>query len=341
MIRTFKFRYVNEIVGVFVLTVVGFVIAGIVIALRSKDLFQPAQRITVNLPVEGSLGLKPGSTVFILGSDVGAVETINYKNGRLNAVITIRGQLIELVRDDTYAVISKSLGIGETYMTLERANPEWEKEAPLPANQPIPAISEAGTTDRIQQVLTQVQQQAVPAIGEAREAIRQYTALAASLTRTTTALEKGDSLVGRLLTDKKFADQIDAMLPKVNASLDEMQTLLKDLRKTSGNLADLTGSAKEDMKKLPELLDSMRATMDEMQAVMKDVRKSTARLPDVVDGANQTVQSLPGLVVQMQETMRQTQILIEGFQKSWLVRGNIDKSEPTGRIRPEEIGGGK
>src|SRR3954471_4601378 len=120
MVQTFKLRYVNEIVGMFVLVCVGLVAAGVVAALRGKQWFAPTQHITINLPPEGSLGLKPGSTVFILGSDVGSVEAINYEHGRMTAQISVRGKLIELVRDDTYAVITKSFGIGETYVTLER-----------------------------------------------------------------------------------------------------------------------------------------------------------------------------------------------------------------------------
>src|SRR5258708_35419636 len=110
MVRTFKLRYVNEIVGFFVLACVGLVAAGLFAALRGKQWFAPMQRITVDLPPEGSLGLKPGSTVYLLGSDVGLVESINYEHGRMSAVITVRGKIIELVRDDTYATISKSFG---------------------------------------------------------------------------------------------------------------------------------------------------------------------------------------------------------------------------------------
>ena len=121
----------------------------------------------------------------------------------------------------------------------------------------------------------------------------------------------------------------------------EMAVVLKNLGSTANNLTDLTGSAREDMKKLPVLLDTTKDALTELQLTLKDIRKTTEKLPSIVEGASQTVQTLPGVVLQLQETLRQVQILVEGVQKSWLVRSYIDKSEPTGRIRADEIGGGK
>jgi phospholipid/cholesterol/gamma-HCH transport system substrate-binding protein len=349
MVRTFKLRYVNEIVGFFVLLCVGLLVVGIIAALRGKQWFEPAAHITVDLPPEGSLGLKPGSTVYILGSDVGAVESINYENGRMTAVITVRGKIIELVRVYSYAMITKSFGIGETYMTIERDDPYWQDEPPLPPDRHMQAFSDTGATDRISQILTQVQEQVVPAVkrvnsilakvdGQTMPALNQSVA---HLNAVADRVERGQGLVGKLLNDPQFAQQIDIMLPKINASLDETQGLLKDLRKTSGNLTEITSSAQKSVDKLPDLLKSTQGTMDEVQGALHDVRKATVRMPEIVEGVNQTVQALPGTVLQMQETMRQIQILVEGFQKSWIVRSHIEQNQPTGRIRPEEIGGMK
>ena len=55
-------------------------------------------------------------------------------------------------------------------------------------------------------------------------------------------------------------------------------------------------------------------------------------------GATQTINALPGVVLQMQETLRQVQVLVEAAQKSWLFRSNVEKTEPIGRIRADELG---
>jgi ABC-type transporter Mla subunit MlaD len=354
MIQTFKLRYVNEIVGIFVLVALGFVVAGIVAAL-GREWFQPVKHLTVDLPPEGSLGLKPGSQVYILGTVVGQVDAIAYEKGRMQAKVSIRGNLIELVRTYSQAMIDKPLGFGEPYITIERDNPDWESEPPLPADKHIPGYANAGPTEKLTQLAGELQKQAIPAVQEARAAIREYTQLAADLRdpkkplqqtiahlgAITGSIEKGEGLVGRLLSDPKMAEQISAMLPKLNNSLDQMADVLKGLGKTSGNLADITATAKEDLKRLPALLDTTQESLTELTGTMKDIRKTTANLPAIVEGAGQTVAALPGVVLQLQETLRQMQILVEGVQKSWLVRSYIDKGEPNGRIRADEIGGGR
>jgi hypothetical protein len=49
------------------------------------------------------------------------------------------------------------------------------------------------------------------------------------------------------------------------------------------------------------------------------------------------------MVLQMQETLRQIQRLVEGAQRSWLLRGTIEREGGGGngvRIRPEDVGAG-
>src|SRR4051812_44145568 len=261
MIRTFKLRYVNEIVGVFVLVSMGLLVAGIMAMIGGPNWFQPSRHVIIDLPPQGSLGLKPGSSVFILGSVVGQVDAITYEKGRMQADINIRGNLIELLREFSYATIDKPLGIGDPYITIERDNPDWENEPALPLTKHIPGVANAGPTEKLQQIANEVQREAIPAIQEVRAAIREYTMLAADLRdpqkplqttlvelkqsladvkQITGAINKGEGFVGRILKDPKLAEQISSLMPKLNTSLDELQGILKTLGKTSDNLSQIS-----------------------------------------------------------------------------------------------------
>jgi len=363
MVRTFKLRYVNEIVGVFVLVAIGFAVAGVIAALRAQDYFshELTLKIKIILPEEGSKGLKASDNVQVLGTVIGTVAAINYDPAeqRMVADVSVRGNLIDYLRDDSIPLIRNTFGIGEPFIEIiKNPHPDPKKiSQALPKTNAILWYTDTddGPAEKIKIILNQIEEQAVPAMQEARAAIREYTALAADLRnpkmplqqtighlgQITGSIEKGEGLVGRLLNDPKMAEQISVLLPKLNAAFDELAVVLKNLGSTANNLTDLTGSAREDMKKLPVLLDTTRDALTELQLTLKDVRKTTEKLPSIVEGASQTVQTLPGVVLQLQETLRQVQILVEGVQKSWLVRSYIDKSEPTGRIRADEIGGGK
>jgi phospholipid/cholesterol/gamma-HCH transport system substrate-binding protein len=353
MIRTFKLRYVNEIVGAFVLVCVGLVAAGVVAALRGKEWFQPVLHIKIFLPEAGSMGLRPGNNVQVLGTVIGSVDSINFNTEmeQFEAMVSVRGNLISYLRNTSIPIIHKSsFGIGEPYVEILK-NPD-----PNRAGEPLPQIgavlwyseADTGPTEKVGEILTQMQSEVIPLLKQTRALItdlrdpdRPLQQSIVHLNTIIASVEKGEGLIGKLVSDPKLAEQINAMLPKINASLDETQGLIQDLHKTSGHLAEITADVQTNMKKLPDMLDSTKGTLDEVQATLKDVRKSTVKLPEVMDGLAQTVQALPGTVIQMQETLRQVQILVEGIQKSWLFRSNIDKGEGTGRIRPEDIGGVK
>ena len=76
MSKPFKFRYVIEIVGAFVLIVVLALIAGIIIAARAQGWFVPEHDLMIRFPEEGSLGLQKGSEVQVLGTPAGSIKEI-------------------------------------------------------------------------------------------------------------------------------------------------------------------------------------------------------------------------------------------------------------------------
>ena len=82
-----------------------------------------------------------------------------------------------------------------------------------------------------------------------------------------------------------------------------------------------------------------------MQAILKNVRESStdarrlaAALPGLEESAEQVVDMLPGVLLQSQETLLQIQRLTEGLQRSWLVRGNMDRPGDAGRLSSDRVG---
>ncbi|HRX55924.1 MAG TPA: hypothetical protein P5016_15535, partial [Verrucomicrobiales bacterium] len=67
MEKPFRFRYVNEIAGTFVLIAVTLMLVGVLISGRIQGWFLPARIYRAVLPDQGTMGIKPGSEVRILG----------------------------------------------------------------------------------------------------------------------------------------------------------------------------------------------------------------------------------------------------------------------------------
>lgn len=280
MNKPFKFRYVNEIVGGFVLLVVAALITGIILAGKAQEWFTPVYELRLSFPEEGSLGVQKGAEVQILGTTVGSVTGIRVReDGRMRGRLTVKGDFIRFVRLDSKAIVRKKYGIaGDAYVEITQGKgPERELEMPLVVSK------DTEITEIAQDILKRLQETTVPAIEE-------YTALAADLRSTngplmkllanleqiTAGLERGEGSAGQLLRDPALASELTRILEQVNTSLGEVQKILADVKAT------------------------------------------TAQLPAAAQTVGREVEDLPGMVVQSQATLREAERLIQGIQQNWL-----------------------
>lgn len=331
-IKPFKFRYVNEITGAFVLLGVVVLIMAVYLMGRSKNWFIRHERFSILLPETGSMGLRPGGDVRILQTSVGTVEDISLPdpNGRMRAQVSVRSDFAGLVRGGSRATV-RSTVIGDPYIEITKGAGEK-----LEPGSVIEAQADRSPADVLQETIEEIRKEIVPAVREAGDAFKEYGDLAADLRKPESelqqafkkmnnvagAVERGEGLAGKILTDPQMAAEVQATLPKVNRILDETEAVVKNVNKTTGAISGHT-----------------EKTLQEIQALLDDIRKTTATLPKTADAVSSTAETLPGLVLQMQETMRQLQKLVEQMQRSWLLGGGGGAPPDAGRrIRPEDIG---
>src|SRR2546421_122514 len=242
MSKSFRFRHVHESAGVFVLATVAAAIAGVAITGHSQHWFQPTRTLTIILPEEGSLGLRPGAEVFILGVSVGSVDDIAPDpDGRMRAEVIIRKDYSQFLHTDSAAVVRKTFGIaGDAYVDITRGS-----GAPLPAKGAvIQSSSDRVPTEMLTDMIVQLRDETVPTLKQARSAMAEYQKFAVDLRdpqghlqqtlaradKISQSLERGDGVAGKLLTDPEMGKQTATALAKVNTSLDQVDGVLKDTR---------------------------------------------------------------------------------------------------------------
>ncbi|HXE51823.1 MAG TPA: MlaD family protein [Tepidisphaeraceae bacterium] len=354
MAKPFRFRHVHEAAGAFVLITVAAAVGLVALTGHAQRWFQPVRRLTIILPDEGSLGLRVGSEVFILGVNVGAVDDIAPDpQGKMRAEVDIRRDYSQFLHTDSTAVIRKTFGIaGDAYVDISRGS-----GAPLPeTGAVIHSSSDRVPTEILSDLVVQLRDEAVPTMKQARSAMAEYQHLAADLrdpqghlqqalahtNQIAQGVERGQGLAGKLLMDRHVAEQGEAAIDKVNASLDQIDAALKDTRAAAASLAKLADAGNQQAKELPHLVQEVNQILADTQAELADIRRTTERLPGTVGKLDQTLAALPALVMQTQETMRQIQRLVEAAQRNWLIQPYVEPEQTGGaRIPPEDIGGGR
>ncbi len=302
MKKPFKFRYVNEIVGAFVLLVLFLVIAGIIITGRAQGWFEPSYEIRAEFPEEGTMGLRRGSEIRVLDTPAGTVRRIEPReDGVMEGIFDVRGSFFhQYIRDDSTGVVKRTFGVaGDSYLEITRGRGE-----PLPEEDAyIPVIQDTELLDLAESLLEEVRATTVPAIEQLQRLLEEHTELAkdlrnpegdvqqllASLNRITQGLEAGEGAVGKLLRDPEVAEQITDMVAGVQDALAEVN------------------------------------------AILASVSEATAQLPQMTDRVAGELEDVPGLVYQTQATLQEAEVLLEGIQRHWLIRRHIDKED-----RPED-----
>jgi phospholipid/cholesterol/gamma-HCH transport system substrate-binding protein len=306
MAKPFKFRYVNEIVGIFVLLVVAALAGGVVLAGKYQEWLVPVHRLRIVFPPEGSLGLQVGAEVQILGTTVGRIEKILIdEDGKMLGKLTIKGDFIRFVRTDSVAKVKKKFGIaGDAFIEITKGTGD-----PIAEGFDLMIASDTELGEVAQELLDEIRKAVLPAIEKLQKAVDEYTALAADLRnpegpllkmlanveRITDGLQKGEGTAGKLLRDPATAEEVQKILKRVDESLGQVQ------------------------------------------GILADVKATTERLPSIAGKVDAGTDELDGLLTQTQDAIREAERLVQGLQSHWLIRKYIDRPEPTAVIPPSEV----
>lgn len=334
MPKPLKVRRADEIAGLFVLLGLAIVLAAVLLGPTTRHWLTPSRTVAVHLPPEGSLGLREGSDVQILGSIVGAVEKISVTDeGEMEARLSIRGNFIRFVRQDSRAIIRRPLGIGDAAIEITRGEAE-----PLPEDGFLVAVADKGPTEFMEETLVAIRDEALPALRDLRATIVEHRALAAELRSEDghaqqalkhlagigAAIERGEGLAGTLISDPRPAAELRAALPRLNASLDQLQATLRGARQLS--------------ERMPRIADEVEAGARNVRAASGDLRQLAAALPGLERSIRESTDAAPAVLLQTQETLRQIERLTEALQRNRFVRGAVAPDEGGGRLDSDRVG---
>ena len=315
MSKPFKFRYVNEIVGGFVLLIVAALVAGIILVGRAQQWFEPRFDLRVRFPAEGSEGIQKGAEVVILGTQVGNVKEILVNDdGSMEGQLQIRGPFVRFIRQDSQAILKKKFGVaGDAFVEISRGIGPPIDDGRLPAA----AKKDTELVQLLQDLLEQVRAAILPLLDQVTKAAEEYTGLAADLRKpdgnlqkllarlqeVAAGLEKGEGTAGKLLKDP-------ATIQGVNVTITNMNTAITNITAT---------------------ITSVNDRLRQVETILTDVKKTTGALPEAL--------------LQAQDTLRETEVLIDGVQKHWLLRSYIEHTPSSERIDPADVrapeGGGQ
>jgi phospholipid/cholesterol/gamma-HCH transport system substrate-binding protein len=296
MKQRFKFRHVNEMTGAFVLLVLVVLIAAIVWAARSQRWFRGTVTLRIVLPEAGAAGIRQGSEVYFLGTLVGTVsDVIVDATGRMEARASIRSDFFRFVREDSFAVVKKKFGVaGDAYFEITRGQGQ-----PLPKKDASIICKELPGT--MENALEEVRRTVLPVLEKLSGGLDTWTVLGEKLStgadtwtklgtnlgesrqhwdqligrldRIVADVEQGKGTAGKLLTDPALANDLQTLLDKGNASMDQLQAILKDAQATGTHLSAVSEALAVEAKDLPGLVLQTQQTLYELERLIEGIER--------------------------------------------------------------------
>lgn len=327
MAKPFRFRYVNELVGGFVLLVLVLLIAGVILAGHYQGWFTPVHKFKVSFPSEGSRGLKKGSEIEILGYVVGRIEKIDIdQGGRIQGEIMISGNWSRFIRQDSRAKIAKRFVVtGDAYITISQGT-----EALLADGSELTLEIDDDLIENVKKSFDEISAQVSGLATTVLITVRNYGDLAADLRSTNGPLMKTASNIEQITANLKSDE---GALMKTLANVEKVTAGLKDGEGTAGKILRDPAT----INQVHDILGQVSNSILRLQGIIDDVKQTTVKVPPMATKVNRELDDLPGTVLQVQETLRQTQRLIEGIQKMWPIRSNVPQPEPVELIPTSDV----
>lgn len=291
MAKKFKFRYVNEIVGGFVLLVFLLLLAGVLVAGHAQHWFEAMYEINLRFPSEGSLDLQKGAEVMLLGAKVGSVQDILVgEDGNLMGVMRVRGPFAKrFLRADSIALVKKKMVVaGDAYIELSRGT---GAELPRTGGE-IWCMKDTEIMQMLEEALEAIRQEATNTLALVNGAIAEYSELAAGLNDPQGNLQQLLGNVNGLLEDVRHGQGVPAKVLNDPA-------MARDVAGIVAQVQELTVKA---------------------NALVAELQAEVAKLPPMVDTVAGEVDNLPVVVGDAQTLMRETTVTLDGLQKHWLLR---------------------
>ncbi len=250
--QKFKFRYVNQIVGTFVILVVAALLAGVYLAGQAQQWFVTTHRYNLEFPPEGSLGLQENSQVVILGAVVGAVEKISVDpDGDITGRIAVKGDFYRFIREDSKAIVKKKFVVaGDSFIEITRG-----KGPLLEADSSLVCEKDTEITEYLEIALENFQEALLPLADESQE-------LLVNLNRITSGLAEGEGAAGAVLRDPELAGQLREIVGR-------LERMSEDAARTVATFPPMAETAAGEIEDIPGLVLQSREMLRESQRLIE------------------------------------------------------------------------
>ncbi|MDG2223738.1 MAG: hypothetical protein P8L85_20335 [Rubripirellula sp.] len=357
MNEPYRLRYTNQIVGVFLLFLVMFLIVLSLFLLRAGDYIVAKRHYWVEISQDDADDLRPGTGVMVLGELAGGVDSIRYIEGtnRIRVDLSVDASMREEVFEDSELLLDRRYGLGAPVLILRRGAMTKEKSVLLDPDSQI--MNFRGESDRVDQMATEVSdvsnsiqtiQQTLDAVASRFErtldesadpAFNTTTRASNSFYETNQTLRPDILETSQVIREATLAleSRITDLTEKVELLVEnDMRDTLVEVRESTDDFSDAAKSVNQTSE---EVNQNIAQTLVEMRVAIEQVRMLAEEAQGVVRIVRKEARELPGTTQRFNDTIDDSQNLVDEVRSHWLLRRYSRKPGPTQPVSPSSVRG--
>jgi len=323
----FHFRYMREIVGLFVIGSVAIGVGSLVLLGAGQRWFERSVPVKAVFAAEKTRVIHPGVPVRLAGENVGRVEDVRVdKAGKAHVTMIVRLTARRSLREDSTAILRVPIAglVGDLAVELTPGG----DAPPFPDDGELPGVTQGDLLAELEGVLGELGEDLPALIAQARELLEHVNGIVAQAE----AARAGTHAAALMARGAALAGQVEEarVIPRLAGVAGELERLLAGVNSGGGTAGKLVSD--------PAFHDRMVRLLDDLHASQADLAKllaAAARVSD--DGAaisaelRKRSEDLPAMLDETQRLLLRTNQTLEAMQRHWLLRGAVEEPSP----RPE------
>ena len=349
MTHTFKIRYANVLVGSLVLFVIALLVVATIFIGAKKQWFKSPFTIEATLPYRRTLGLKVGTSVFLMDSIAGEVEALHFHHdGNISATLRMKDVFRPFIRTNALGIVRKEFAVvGEQRIVLTQKEEgptyaDFEKTAPLSIQPDVDIVAALlKTADRISaEVPKLIEDAGVMAANLRRltgELADPTNGVQPAMVEATAAIKRFRLLLETAQTGKGFTSKVlndPAFATSVQNVTDGLASTLANLRQTLDHIRLITQNVPQVLTSANGALVSVKGAAEDVRPLLKSSNEAILHVPAAIDHADAALQQAPALMMQLQSAVDDLQTLLQGLQHNWLLKGGVNEAK---RLQLENV----
>lgn len=354
MNESYRLRYTNQIVGVFLLVFLLFFIALSLLVFRVSDRFGRKDRFWLRVSESEIRDLYRGAEVIMLGERAGEVRSLDYDADLRSILVDLRidRSKSNQIFEDSVVRIERRFGVGAPVLVIRRGGPDFGPPVMLAPESEIKNF--LGETDRLDQLAREVQSiaESILAIQLSAEPSLQSVDQAAVRFRGTldnsadpafdASREASDSLVQTSERVRSATENLEVRIESLTEKMErlveqDMRATLSEVRVSSNDVSQAAQSVNQTSGHVDE---DVARTLEQMRVAIEQVRILAEETRDVIRVVRREVNDLPGTTARVNDTVSDTQELVGEIRSHWLLRRYTNQGTPTSQVPPSSLRGG-